>query len=308
MKLYRYLYFLLVVASTAVISCSNEPPATAEEEVEPQTPVKVTSVQFGPLAEYVELNATSSYLEKSYIKATTAGYLQTANAQIGQFVTGKQALFSVITKEARAIGDDINKLDPSFKFSGVSTMRAEKSGYITEVSHQKGDYVQEGEQLAVISNQNSFVFLLDLPYELKAVIQLNRSVDLTLPDGEKLTGTLSSSMPSVDSASQTQRIIIRVNAKHSIPEKLVAKVRITRLYKPTAQLIAKAAVLTNETEDEFWVMKLVNDTTAVKMPVKKGIENGENIEILSPAFNLKDRIISEGNYGLADTAKVRIVQ
>lgn len=308
MKLYRYLYFMLLITSTAVIACRNEPPEAVEEVVEPQTPVKVTSVQFGPLAEYVELNATSSYLEKSYIKASTAGYLQSVNAQIGQFVNSKQALFSVITKEARAIGDDINKLDPGFKFSGLSTMRAEKSGYLIEVGHQKGDYVQEGEQLAVISNQNSFVFLLDLPYELKAAIQANRTVDLTLPDGEKITGTLSSSMPSVDSVSQTQRIIIRVKTTHSIPEKLVAKVRITKLYKPAVQYIAKAAVLTNETENEFWVMKLLNDTIAVKIPVKKGIENGGIVEILSPTFNLKDRIISEGNYGLADTAKVKIVK
>jgi hypothetical protein len=306
MKLYRHLYFPVLVAVLIITSCSSKPTAKLEEEVQPQTPVKVTSVQFGPLAEYVELNATSAYLEKSFIKASTAGYLQTANAQIGKFVSSKQALFSIITKEAMAIGNDINKLDPAFKFTGTSTMRVEKSGYITEVNHQKGDYVQEGEQLAVISNQNSFVFLLDLPYELKRAIQSNHSVDLTLPDGEKLTGILSSSMPSVDSASQTQRFIIRVNAKHAIPEKLVAKVRITKTYKLNVQSISKAAVLTNETEDEFWVMKLINDTTAVKVQVKKGMENSSNIEILSPAFIAKDRIISEGNYGLADTAKVKI--
>jgi len=288
-------------------SCAREPAAN-EEVIEPQTPVKITSVQTMPLAEYAELNATSAYLERSYVKASTTGYLQTADVQIGKFVNSRQVLFNLITKEAMAIGNDINKLDPDFKFSGVSTIRAEKRGFITAVNHQKGDYVQEGEQLAVISNRSSFVFLLDLPYELRSAIQANRSVDLTLPDGEKLSGTLSSSMPSVDSVSQTQRFIIKVNANHTIPENLVAKVRITKTYKPNAQSVLKTAVLTNETEDKFWVMKLINDSTAVKVAIKKGIENGENIEILSPSFNIKDRIIIEGNYGLADTAKVKIVK
>jgi hypothetical protein len=32
-------------------------------------------------------------------------------------------------------------------------------------------------------------------------------------------------------------------------------------------------------------MKLINDTTAVKTPVKKGIQSGGKVEILSPKFD-----------------------
>jgi len=54
------------------------------------------------------------------------------------------------------------------------------------------------------------------------------------------------------------------------------------------------------------VMKLINDSIAVKVSIKKGIELADIVEILQPAFEPSDRILLTGNYGLPDTAKVMI--
>jgi hypothetical protein len=53
-------------------------------------------------------------------------------------------------------------------------------------------------------------------------------------------------------------------------------------------------------------MKLLDSTTAVKVPVKKGFETADRVEVLSPIFDPDDKILVTGNYGLPDTAKVRI--
>jgi len=53
---------------------------------------------------------------------------------------------------------------------------------------------------------------------------------------------------------------------------------------------------------------LINPTTAIKVPVKTGLEVGDRIQIISPNFSKDDRIVVTGNYGLTDTAKVKIVQ
>ena len=53
-------------------------------------------------------------------------------------------------------------------------------------------------------------------------------------------------------------------------------------------------------------MKLINDSIAIKVPIEKGLEEIDKIEILSPHFNTADRIVLTGNYGLSDTAKVTI--
>ena len=63
-----------------------------------------------------------------------------------------------------------------------------------------------------------------------------------------------------------------------------------------------------ETMENFWVMKLINDSTAVKIPVKKGIVSGQKIEILSPQFKPTDRLVTTGNYGLPDTALVTVLK
>ncbi|WP_293304470.1 efflux RND transporter periplasmic adaptor subunit [Pedobacter sp. UBA5917] len=295
------------IAAMFVFSgCNPSAPADAVDEPSPVTPVQITTVSDSSLAETVELSAVSAYLEKSFVKANINGYVESAQAVIGKQVGSHQLLFSLITKEAKSIGNSVNKLDAGFKFSGISNIRADQAGTIVQVNHQKGDYVQDGEALATISNRNSLVFLLDLPYEYNQLINQNRTLDILLPDGTKIAGSVSGTMPSVDSAAQTQRYILKVAAGKDIPEGLIAKVRLTKIKHSQAQVLPKSAVLANETEDQFWVMKLINDSTAVKVNVKKGIENHNSIEVLEPKFAKTDRIVTSGNYGIADTAKVKI--
>ena len=287
-------------------SAKEKPAPEAKDSVEEGTPVTVTSVDRGGLNDYIELNAVSAFLQKSYVKAIANGYLQSADVYPGKYVETGQTLFTLQTKEARSIGNSIRILDSTLKFSGVTTIKANQHGYLTQLNHQSGDYVQDGEQLAVISDRNSFVFLLDLPYELRPYVLGKKSVELLLPDGTKLNGAIGPVMPTVDSASQTQNVVIRVSTTTAIPENLIAKVRVLKTSKPNTQSLPKDAVLTDETESNFWIMKLMDSSTAVKVPVKKGIETRDRVEILAPQFDKEDKILVTGNYGLPDTAKVKV--
>ena len=68
----------------------------------------------------------------------------------------------------------------------------------------------------------------------------------------------------------------------------------------------KSSLVTNVTQDSFWVMKLINDTTAIKQNIKRGIENDSVVQILNSNLNPENRVILSGAYGLPDTAKVEI--
>lgn len=304
----RHIVLVFLLPPLLLLSCKSKEPAAEEAPHEVQTLVTVVSISNEPIAAYIELNATSSFLLKNYVKANANGYLQTANARPGQFVSQGELLFTVKTKEAQSLGNAVNQLDSTFKFSGTNSIRAGAKGFITQLNHQAGDYVQDGEQLAVISDLNSFVFLLDLPYELRPYVLNKKTVELLLPDGEKLIGTIASAMPTVDAGSQTQSIVIKVNANHSIPENLVAKVRIAKTIKSNAASLPKAAVLSDETQVNFWIMKMLDSVTAAKVIITKGIETADRIEIVSPSFSANDKILVTGNYGLGDTAKVKIIQ
>ena len=314
MKPFKQSLQLIVLAfslSASLFACKSAPGAAAADDaaVKSQTPVTVTTVEeASSLANYLDLNATSIYLKKNYVKSNAIGYVQKSNIQPGQYVTKGQTLFTIKTKEAQSIGNTINILDTSFKFSGVNRIKASASGYVTMLNHQTGDYVQDGEQLAVINESSSFCFLLQLPYELLSTLKINQTIPLTLPGGQKLNATVASLMPAVDTASQTQGIVLKVNSSTPIPENLVAKAHIIKTEKNNTTALPRSAVLSNETQTDFWVMKIINDSTALKTPVKKGIETADKIEILSPKFAATDRIVVTGNYGLADTAKVKILK
>jgi multidrug efflux pump subunit AcrA (membrane-fusion protein) len=311
-KIYTPIKYACIVLSLALLlpACKGKEAAADEGEatVETVTPVAVTTVNDSTLVDYTTLNATSTFQQKNIIKANANGYLTAVNAQIGHYVDKGQALFTIKTKEAQAIGNTINVLDTTFKFSGVTRIRASKHGYVSQLSHQMGDYVQDGEQLAIISDRSSFVFIMQLPYEMRQSVKSNQTVQLSLPDGKLINGTIASFMPTVDTASQTQGVVIKVGGDNIIPENLIAKARIVKSLKANTQSLPKSAVLANETQTEFWVMKMINANTAVKTPVKKGMETANSIEILSPKFTAQDKIITTGNYGLADTAKVKITQ
>ena len=299
-------YVLLL--SIIWISChSKTEEETTEEEQVTVTPVTTTSINTEPMAEYYEFNATSTFLQSAVVKASTNGYIQSANATRGKLLNAGQIIFVLKTKESRSIGNAVNELDSSFKFNGTINIKVARTGYVTELNHQPGDYVQEGEQLAVISDANSFVFVLSLPYELRPYVMNQDAVELLLPDGKSIFGHVTSSMPLVDSASQTQNIVLQV-AERNLPVNLIAKVRIAKTVKAHPISLPKQSVLSDETQKEFWVMKVINDSTAVKVPVEKGMEVNDRVEILKPEFFNTDRFLLTGNYGLADTAKIKIVK
>ena len=298
--------FLLIVLFITLLQGCKQKENTNTEGVPAltRTPVTVTSMSFDPIEESIELNATSAFLQKSYVKSNLNGYVKKVNIKLGDYVNTGQTLFVLKTKEAEAIGNSVNHLNPDFKFSGINSIPAGTNGFIAELNHHEGDYVQDGEQLAVISDSKSFAFVMNVPYEDRPYVSPGKEVEVTLPDGERLQATIQSIMPVIDSLSQTQSVALAVHLTHTIPPNLIVRVKIVKVAKTAAASLPKKAVLSNETLSEFWVMKMINDTTAIKVPVKTGIETGEMVEIVSPGFSPRDKILLSGNYGLPDTALV----
>ena len=289
------------------ISCAHKEEQQEEPASEVVSPVTLTSISHAPLTEYLELNATSTFLQKNVVKANVNGYVRGANATIGNLVSKGQLLFTLRTKESESIGNAVNALDSSFQFSGTIQIKAPTAGFIAEVNHQIGDYVQDGEQLAIVSDLQSFVFVLNLPYELRPYVLGKKQVLLELPDGKSLTGTITSVTPILDSASQTQNLYIAVNERN-LPVNLVAKVKVEKVSKSNTISLPKPAVLSDEMQKDFWVMKVIDSNTAVKVPIIRGIETTDRVEVISPQFSSDDKFILTGNFGLPDTAKIKIVK
>lgn len=301
-----YLLCLLGCLQAGCSSPSGDSDTGAEAEVhEVKTPVTVTTVSNVSIQETLDLNAVSVFQRKNLVKTGTDGYIQKVFVKLGEQVKAGAPLFTMKTKEAQVLGNLMTQ-DSLLRFNGVITVKAPASGVVLELNHQAGDYVNIGEQLAVIPDLKSFVFLVNVPFELAKYTTTGTRVTILLADSTRIPGTIASKLATMNAAAQTQQFVIKPHTDAILPENLQAVVRLTTAAKTRAQVVPKEAVLTNETMDASWVMKLLNDTTAIKVPVKTGITTENSVEILSPDFAPSDRLLTSGHYGLPDTAYVSI--
>jgi hypothetical protein len=302
----RVLIYLLtgLVCLINFFSCSNGQDHD-EKTVRTVVPVTVITPRIGKMAEYTELMATSAFLVKAVIKSPLTGYVEKCSVSPGDKVTKNQVLFQLRTKEAVALQQDSLG---SLNISGIATMKASIDGVVATVDHPQGDFVQEGDALGTLINPGSLVFLLEVPFEMKSMIRNDNEYKLILPGNKEISTFVRSVLPSMSGASQTQRVVLQPRSSTDIPENLMAKVKIVRSAKNSAVILPKTCILNDEIMENFWVMKLINDSIAVKIEVKPGMQGADSIEVVSPVFGSTDRILTSGNYGLGDTAIVRIIK
>lgn len=286
-------------------SCTNKG-AVSIPVSDASIPVTVTTIDTAAITNYTDLNATTTYLVKNTIKANATGYLDLVNVASNDYVKKGRVLFSLKTRESKVLGNTINKIDPSLNFGGAIVLRATSDGYMSAVNVQQGDYAQDGDVLAVINDSKSFSIVLSLPYELKKYVVPGKVFTAYLPDGTTIQAKVDKFMPTVDLASQTQSVVLKCIVPQNIPENLIVKIRVYQTAGSKTISLPKAAVLSDETETDFWIMKMTDSKTAVKVPIKKGIETADKVEILAPVLTKDDKILLTGNYGVGDTIQVKI--
>ncbi len=301
-KLFSAIFPLILL-----ISCSNNSSTKTAGSPKVSTPVTVTTIERSAISEMISFNAVSAYQRKNLVKSTINGYVEKSFINQGDIVRGGDPLYNIKTKEGAALGK-FGVTDSLLSFIGKLTIVAPTSGVVAEVTKQTNDYINDGEQLCVIAGQSSFVFLLNVPFEQNKYALPGRKCTILLSDSTILNGMITGKLAAVDPVSQTQCYIVKPVTNAILPENLSVIVQICKSAKENTQVIEKSSVLSDETMENFWVMKLINDTTAVRIAIKTGITAGAKVEILSPAFNPRDRIINSGNYGLSDTAIVNIIQ
>jgi multidrug efflux pump subunit AcrA (membrane-fusion protein) len=302
----NFIKYLTSISVVLLISCSSEN-KEASSPSESGTPVKITNPIRTDLTEYINLNANTIFLNKEIVRSTFQGFIEKIYKNIGDIVNTGDPLFLIRTKESSA-SDSLNISIGNKTFKGSVLIKVQANGILTILNYNKGDYVSEGEELATISNPSSIRINLNVPYQYVSKINYNSNCYVLLSNGKKIKAKIQKIIPSVDPASQTQTFILSLNERDNLPENLNVNVEIPISFVKNAAALPKNAVMSNETLDKYWVMKLINDSTAVRIDIQKGIENDSLIQILKPKLNPYDRIIIDGAYGLPDTAIVVITE
>ncbi len=300
------LIFFSLIIPLFLISCGGNEDKSGNE-VNNGTPVTITHPQLMNLKATLELNGNTVFLNKEIIRSTFDGFIEKEFKNIGDNVKPGDNLFQIKTKESAA--NDTLKINLGNQtFHGVVYIKANSNGVLSELNYHAGDYVTTGEQIAIVSNPSSLRIKLNVPYEDVLKVKIGKECEINLPDGVIIPGIIEKNVPAVDPVTQTQIFYIKLNYYRDIPESLNVMVKIPYENFKNATVLPKSSLITNVTEDSFWIMKLVNDTTAIRVDVTKGIENDSVAQIISPKLDTTEKIILTGAYGLPDTAKVEIIK
>ena len=155
----RTQYFLCLSVTVGLLFSCKQATKSSEETTIVKTPVTIVPVTYKSFSSTVALPAVATFMNKSTIRATTAGNIEQVLIIQGDYVNSGQLLFTIKTREAMAL-DKKFQADTSLNFAGIIKIAAPVEGVISSISHQKGDFVQEGDEMALVWEQNSLVFIL----------------------------------------------------------------------------------------------------------------------------------------------------
>ena len=291
--------FLLYIAIFLLNSCSKK--EATDQEQTPIVSVKTSAVRFGKIESKLTFNGKTVYIKKNLVVSPISGYVRKISVKFGDYVKKGDLLFEIQTKENKALESS------NVGNAGLIKVFAPSHGVINVLNiTENGAYVLEGASLCTVAENNEVLVQLNLPFEFNSLVKTGASCTLVLGEDTRFSGTIYQILPTVDDANQTQQILIKPHYSKPLPENLNLEVEIVKASHNNTCLVPRNAVMTNETQSEFWVMKIVGNKLAIKVPVKKGIENDELVEILNSGLIASDLVVSEGGYGLNDSTKVAV--
>ena len=302
-KKVNYKIITLFLFCILITNCSNT--EDTQKQTKEGSPVKIGYPVKRNLTDIIQLNANTIFLKKEIIRSSFQGFVDKVYKNIGDKINRGDILFDLKTKEFAADKSENIPMENKI-FSGIIKITAKTDGVLTQLNYFSGDFISEGEQIAEISNPSSLRINLNVPYQYTDQLKIDSKCEIILPDGKEVKAEIEKSIPKVDPNYQTQNFILKLLRNVALPENLNVSAKIPIKIIKDAVAVPQEAVLTNETLDQFWIMKLLNDTTAVRVDIVKGIENNKFVQIVKPELMETERIIIDGGFGLPDTSKITI--
>tara|TARA_Y100000590_G_scaffold365813_2_gene424845 strand:- start:4074 stop:5138 length:1065 start_codon:yes stop_codon:yes gene_type:complete len=184
-------------------------------------------------------------------------------------------------------------------------LKAPYSGYISKRLVTKGNYVNTGNEVFELVNNENFEIEANIPTDKISLLNKKKDAEIILSNGEILKSSFRSIVPKENP--NTRTVIVRFkplfNKKKSnllINQNINLKVFLKS--KKQIKTIIKDALLIKNGNTVVFV---IEDNLAKLKPVKTGIPYQNSIEIIS-GLELGEKIVTRGNERLIPNQKVKI--
>lgn len=221
-------------------------------------------------------------------------------------ITGAELLLkSAVTSQQKSEAEA--ELNSAKKNSNEIKITAPFTGILTKKIKNEGEVVAEGEQIGVLINDASIIFIANVPASLITKIKRGQTAYLKFASAEKqeFLGTVKRIEPIVNSVDQTIPVQIEFNGEHKIFQDALFGEAAILTGKLSNQFIVPVKALLHDDENNTNSIFLINpDSIAYNVNVKVIQRGDSTVAIASPQLKNGMPIIVEGNYGLPDSTKV----
>lgn len=180
------------------------------------------------------------------------------------------------------------------------------SGYVSAINIEAGEMASNAQPAMIIVDIDPLIIRLGVTENLVNKLAVGDDVAVTIPAVEYETeGEIISISPIVDSVSLLYPVEVLIDNKaNSVKASMFAEVKIVTKYNESAIIVPSDAVLVKNGNE---IVYTVIDNLAVEHVVQTGIDNGQDIEILT-GISEGDVVIITGQHYVTDGSKIKVIR
>jgi multidrug efflux pump subunit AcrA (membrane-fusion protein) len=187
-------------------------------------------------------------------------------------------------------------------------IRSPINGVVTDRPLYAGEMASSGAPLITVMDTMQVIARAHIPQVEAVHLSLNDSATILVPGDEKgVEGKVTVVSPALDPNSTTVEVWVQAkNPKQSLRPGSSVRLSIVTERIPNATVIAPEALQTAD-DGTTTVMVAGDDSKAHQIPVKVGIREGNEVQIIQ-GLQPGQKVVTVGAYGLPDGAKIKIEQ
>ncbi len=187
-----------------------------------------------------------------------------------------------------------------------SEIRSPIDGYVTDRPLYPGEMASTTAPLLTVMDLSKIIAKAHIPQSDAMVLRKGNKASIALAGlDQKIDGAVALVSPALDPNSTTVEIWVQAtNRDQLLRPGMTAQLSIVAQTVPDAVVVPASALL-NASGGDAQVMVIDSQSVAQSRDVKTGIQNGDEVQILS-GLKPGEQVVSQGAYGLPDKTKVKV--
>jgi RND family efflux transporter MFP subunit len=331
--------------STPEGEIANDDAEGEEEDGETAVPVSVVDAAVGSVSTYITATANLVPEDEVVVLAEAEGRVDRLEVEEGDHVAAGQLLASLLQEDERMAYDkaEVRSTNAELAYERAVRMHSENlisqeeydktvmdhriaqqelaemklmldrteirapfSGRVTWRNITLGQHIRPGDELFRVTDFDPLISRIYLPEKDVLALQESREVKITLKadDTVRFRGRIQRISPVVDTATGTVKVTIEALEPPDVvrPGGFVI-IDIVRETRPDAMVLPREAVVRELKSAHVFV---VNEDVAEKRAVKLGLEEDEQLEIVS-GVEAGEQIVVAGQGSLKDGSRIKVL-